>query len=34
MEAVCSFEMLVNLYQATWHHIPEDDTLQNILVLW
>jgi hypothetical protein len=24
MEAVCSFETLVNIYQTTWHNIPED----------
>jgi len=24
MEAVCSFETLVTLYQSTWHYIPED----------
>jgi hypothetical protein len=24
LAAVCSSEMLVNLYQTAWHHIPED----------
>lgn len=26
-EAACSFATLVNLYQVTWHHIPESGNL-------
>jgi hypothetical protein len=30
MKAICSSDMLVNLYQTTWCHIPEDmDTTTN-----
>jgi hypothetical protein len=31
MEAVCSSEILVNFYQTTWHHIPDDSTLDSEL---
>jgi hypothetical protein len=27
MEMACSSEMLVTVYQTTWHHIPKDKTL-------
>jgi hypothetical protein len=36
MKAVQSFEISVNFYQTTWHHIPEDSTIQrkrNLMVL-
>jgi hypothetical protein len=28
MEAVCSSETLVYFYQTIWHHIPENNILQ------
>jgi hypothetical protein len=28
IEALCSFKMLVDVQQTTWHHIPEDSILQ------
>jgi hypothetical protein len=31
MEAICSSEMSVATQQTTRHHIPEDDTLNNVV---
>jgi hypothetical protein len=28
MEAICSSEMSIDVYQTTWHYIAEDKTLQ------
>jgi hypothetical protein len=29
MEAICSFETLVDFQRTTWYYIPEDSTLHN-----
>lgn len=34
IESVCCSEMLINFYQTTWRHVPEDSTLHTQSVFY